>query len=249
MARSEYQRLTVIIDDLKRIEKECGTDAALGQQGAEELKTFDAFQRRKHALNLLVADLRQRTDAVDEMTRNLPEGTRDANVIKLLTDNHRTLQRALSDFKELNRQYEADAAALARGKLPNVNAKDMELRNRSLEVFRDELVQLHARNARVRGNSSLPGLPSIPKDPGPMSQSAPTADGNGKNRSVPSGGGDRVVVMLARSLSILSIWTVKDRRLRPQNKHFSNSTGRTWPIKTECWRTLKSAWTSSSTCR
>ena len=134
------------MDDLNAIRAELLPDEK-EKARQEEMKTFDDFQRKKHALNSLLSDIRQDVERLVELRKKLGSDERDTTTIRLQSDNSDRLKQALELFQELKKQLEKDAQKTGRKK---VDDKEMADRRHLVILLGEDIKDLTAQNARVR---------------------------------------------------------------------------------------------------
>ena len=252
-AGSDYRRVTVILNDLVRIEKDINRDLALTGRGneklAEEMKTFDDFQKLKYALNVALSDLHKDTATLDELKRGAPEGSPEyVNVIKQMTQNAQALQKAVTLFKDASAQYEADRKALARGKLKSVDEKEMELRGRSSGAVESRVgyavLAKFTRSQQELAHSFAQGAPvGCWRYPGcgrGASVSASQGRDNSEDASCANKGDQVAMVQTEKPAHPNRTQTARTKTLKTSRLHhrkpsnnLCSSTLRMWPSKTK----------------
>ena len=135
-----------MLDDLNAIRAELLPDEK-EKARAEEMKTFDDFQRKKHALNTLLSDIRKDVERLVELRKKLGGDERDTTTIRLQSDNSDRLKQALELFQELKKQLEKDGQKTGRKK---VDDKEMADRRHLVILLGEDIKDLTAQNARVR---------------------------------------------------------------------------------------------------
>ena len=144
--RQEARKLKVMLDDLNAMRAELLPDDK-EKARQEEMKTFDDFQRKKHALNSLLSDIRHDVERLVELRKKLGSDERDTTTIRLQSDNSERLKEALEHFQELKKQLEKDAQRTGRKK---VDEKEMADRRHLVILLGEDIKDLTAQNARVR---------------------------------------------------------------------------------------------------
>jgi len=145
----EYRRLEVMLTDLRQIKGEL-LGQEMDEKRLEEMKGFDDFQKKKHALNLFLAETRKEVERLVEMKKNLgEEKDRDTNTIKLESANRKKLQEAIGMFNEIKKQLMADLKKHEAGK-SKLEAKDIEDRKTMVALFAREIQDLTKKNSRVK---------------------------------------------------------------------------------------------------
>jgi len=146
---NEYRRLTTIMDDLRSIKQEL-VGAEVNEKRAEEMKGFDDFQKKKHALNIFLAECRKDVEKLNEMKKNLGEDKdRDTNTIKLESANRKKLGESMGMFNEVKKQLMSDLKKHESGK-SKLEEKDIEDRKTIVAVFAREIQDLLKKNSRVK---------------------------------------------------------------------------------------------------
>ena len=144
--RQEARKLKVMLEDLNAMRAELLPDEK-EKARQEEMKTFDDFQRKKHALNLLLTDIRTDVERLNEIRKKLGKDERDTTTIRLQSDNSDRLRQALELFNEVKRQLEKDAAKTGRKKL---DEKELADRRHLVILIGEDIKDLTQSNARVR---------------------------------------------------------------------------------------------------
>jgi len=150
---NDYRRLEVMMDDLRGLKKELSGEAT-DEKRAEEMKGMNDFQRKKHALNIFLAECRKDVERLVEMKKNLgEEKDRDPNTIRMESANRKKLTEAMNMFNEVKKQLQADLQKHEKGKL-KLEEKDLEDRKTIVAVFAREIQDLAKKISRVKAVSN-----------------------------------------------------------------------------------------------
>ena len=103
---AETRKLKVMLDDLYVMKAELLPDEKSKAQ-AEEMKSFDDFQRKKHELNVLLQRVRKDVERLTDLRKKQGDD-RDVTAIRLSSDNTAALQEALVKFNELKQLLAKD---------------------------------------------------------------------------------------------------------------------------------------------
>ena len=135
-----------MLDDLNQIRQELLPDDKEKKQ-QEEMKTFDDFQRKKHALNTLLQDIRTDVERLAELRNRLGKDERDTTTIRLQSDNSDRLKEAYELFNELKKQLEKDAERTGRKKIDD---KELADRRHLIILLGEDIKDLSTQNSRIR---------------------------------------------------------------------------------------------------
>ena len=135
-----------MLDDLNSIRQELLPDEK-EKKAAEEMKTFDDFQRKKHALNTLLQDVRTDVERLNELRQRLGKDERDTTTIRLQSDNSDRLKEAYELFNELKAQLAKDAEKTGRKK---IDEKELADRRHLIILLGEDIKDLSTQNGRVR---------------------------------------------------------------------------------------------------
>ena len=113
----------------------------------EEMKTFDDFQRKKHALNTLLQDIRTDVERLTELRNRLGKDERDTTTIRLQSDNNDRLKEAYELFNELKAQLSKDAEKTGRKK---IDEKELADRRHLIILLGEDIKDLSTQNSRIR---------------------------------------------------------------------------------------------------
>lgn len=140
---NDYRKLQNIRKDLQALKRELCPDEK-DKLRETEMKDFDDFQRKKHELNVLLAEVRGDVDRLNEMRKKLGPDGRDNMTIRLSSENNDRLRQATDLFSELKRVQERDE----RKKKKKFSEKDMADRREMVAIIGREIMALTRENAR-----------------------------------------------------------------------------------------------------
>ena len=135
-----------MLDDLNQIRQELLPDDK-EKKAQEEMKTFDDFQRKKHALNTLLTDVRTDVERLNELRNKLGKDERDTTTIRLQSDNSDRLKEAYELFNELKQQLSKDADKTGRKK---IDEKELADRRHLIILLGEDIKDLSTQNGRIR---------------------------------------------------------------------------------------------------
>lgn len=118
----------------------------------EEVKKMDKFQQKKRALVLLLKKTRDECTRLTDFRRQLGEDSRDKEIIRLMSENSGRLKNASDMWQELKTILAEDMKNSKRVKA--LGEKEFSLRNRTIQLLGQEIMDLTQINSRVKDNSS-----------------------------------------------------------------------------------------------
>ena len=135
-----------MLDDLNAIRQELLPDEK-EKKAQEEMKTFDDFQRKKHALNTLLQDVRTDVERLNELRQRLGKDERDTTTIRLQSDNSDRLKEATNLFNELKK---TTRKRLHRHRPKKIDDKELADRRHLIILLGEDIKDLSQHNTRIR---------------------------------------------------------------------------------------------------
>lgn len=142
-----------MVADLRVIKNKLVPDLGEDDQPSEEeMKKLDKFQRRKRELVIILKKTRDECARLRELRKRLGEDSRDREVIRVMSDNASMLKSAGDIWQDLKAILAEDLRTPKRVKA--LGEKEFSLRNKTIQLLGQEIMDLTQMNSRVKDNSS-----------------------------------------------------------------------------------------------